>query len=306
MGLVDNTIVIRNVTTKTTTVVVTLPQYATLNNGGKGHMDDAWKYWAGFGVRPNPDGSPNWDEKDLICVDLTTGMLAGLVPYNDPRAAAAWLGMSPSGEYIVVVNFDLPDGTYPGSKVYARDFSGELVIQPTYSHGDFAIDAQGQEHYVYFAENGPDCDEFLEKTAGVDYDGVDLSTANLGFAVVAARLSDGRKRILTVLPWDVAAHASGLASRQRPYVLLSTYSAPTDEQTVYAREIFWLALDGSGTIVRVAHHHSDPVLAGPMGKDYFAEPQAIPSMDGSLVVWCSVWGDEFTHYDTYVMRQPWR
>jgi hypothetical protein len=55
---------------------------------------------------------------------------------------------------------------------------------------------------------------------------------------------------------------------------------------------------------RIAHHHSDQ-STGPSGKDYWAEPHATSSWDGSVVVFSSCWGSPFERYDLYRVTGRW-
>jgi hypothetical protein len=72
----------------------------------------------------------------------------------------------------------------------------------------------------------------------------------------------------------------------------------------FAREVFWLKMDGSGQVKRIAHHHSDQVAGGSMGKDYFAEPHATASWDGTVVAFSSTWGTPW-RYDFYTVTGGW-
>jgi hypothetical protein len=85
---------------------------------------------------------------------------------------------------------------------------------------------------------------------------------------------------------------------------VSTYTTPETDTHPYAREVFWLKLNGSGEIRHLAHHHSDQVEAGDK-KDYWAEPQATSSWDGNVVLFASVWGEPFQEYDLYTVTGHW-
>src|SRR4029453_19419697 len=99
--------------------------------------------------------------------------------------------------------------------------------------------------------------------------------------------------------WWFGTHFSGIASRAHPgWVLVSTYTEPRTQHYPFSREIFWLKLDGSGEVRRIAHHHSDQASHGGE-KDYWAEPHATSSWDGDLVVFSSVWETPWENYDFY-------
>jgi hypothetical protein len=132
-----------------------------------------------------------------------------------------------------------------------------------------------------------------------------------GAPLAMSRLRDGKKTILLPIGWEwFTPHFSGLASRTHPgWVLVSTYTAPSTPQLPFSREIFWLRLDGSRAVRRIAHHHSDLTFRstpwGGQEKDYFAEPQATSSWDGDVVLFSSVWGASFNHYDLYAVTGQW-
>jgi hypothetical protein len=124
-----------------------------------------------------------------------------------------------------------------------------------------------------------------------------------GFATV--RFRDGAKTFLLESHYWWAIHISGLASREHPgWALVSTYTTPSTAQHPLGREVFWLPLDGSGDVRRIAHHHSDVTIQSDK-KDYWAEPHASPSWDGSRVFFSSTWGDAYKRYDLYVVTGNW-
>jgi hypothetical protein len=82
----------------------------------------------------------------------------------------------------------------------------------------------------------------------------------------------------------------------------------------FAREIFWLALDGSQGVKRIAHHHSEVAVNAGV-PDVQAQPQATTTWDGQTVVFTSVWcatpvaadcqGASFGRYDVYTATGMW-
>jgi hypothetical protein len=207
--------------------------------------------------------------------------------------------MSPSGKYVVVM---WSDGK--GTLVYDPTLKNKRLLMSAHAHSDFAFDAQGNEVLVYHATEDAQLTE------------LGCPNPPSGSPIASARLSDGKKTILLgdcnsvdwkpkitgeMIGWGWwVPHFSGIASRRnRGWVLVSTYCSPGDAQQPFARAIFLLALDGSGTVKHVCHHHSDVALRGDE-KNYFAEAHSTSSWDGSLIVFASCWGSPWTRYDCYI------
>jgi hypothetical protein len=199
--------------------------------------------------------------------------------------------MSPSGKYVVAMWT-----TGEGARVYDRE---TLTVLRTafsdFAHSDFAFNSEGDEVLIYHVTSAKQLAELGNPS---------------GAPLAAARLADGHKTVLLSLDWALALHVSGIASHTRPgWVLVSTYTAPSTPQLPFRREIFWLRLDGSRAVRRIAHHHSDLTFRstpwGGQEKDYFAEPQATSSWDGDVVLFSSVWGASFNHYDLYAVTGQW-
>jgi hypothetical protein len=275
--------------------LMAFPQYSSIGTNEEGRPSDDWRYYAFLG---HHDGSV-----DIVVVDLEAKQtLATLANAGDPD----WAGMSPSGNNVVVM---WTDGQ--GTRLYDRDtLSYVRTLFSDYAHADFALDADGNEVLVYQAT----------ETAQIG----ELSCPNApdGSPIASARLLDGQKKILlgdcydanwnhiitgALVGWNwFTPHFSGIASRQHPgWILLSTYTGPQTDQNPFAREVFWLNLDGSGQVRRVAHHHSDQSVNADGDKDYWAEPHATSSWDGSTIVFASVWGQPFGEYDLYTVTGQW-
>ena len=75
------------------------------------------------------------------------------------------------------------------------------------------------------------------------------------------------------------------------WALIST-QGPDGKYPNHDFEIFWVKLDGSGDVRRVAHHHSSRKVGG-----YFAEQHAVTNRDGSKIIFTSNWdGKEISDY----------
>ncbi len=100
------------------------------------------------------------------------------------------------------------------------------------------------------------------------------------------RLEDGK--VTALLDPKLGPEADGLhvscRNLRRPgWAYVSFDNAPSYRGRRFCDEIVAVKLDGSGTVERLAHQHSDR-------SRYRAQSQAVPSPDGRRVMWSSNWG----------------
>lgn len=267
------------------------PQYTRVSTREEGRPSDDWRFYAFIGEKS--DGN-----NDLVVVDLTAKKILGVMPQDGDLD---WISMSPSGQYVVVM---WTDGQ--GTQLYTREFVPIRQVLSDYVHADFAFDATGHEVLVYQAASGGQIEE------------LGCPNPPNGAPIASAQLSNGQKKILLgdcnktdwspvlvgqFIGWNwFTPHFSGIASRAKPgWILVSTYTEPDNKQWPFSREVFWLALDGSGKVRHLAQHHSDVAYNSAGEKDYFAEPHATSSWDGSIVLVASVWGTPWKQYDLYTV-----
>jgi hypothetical protein len=272
-----------SVATGQSETLMNFPQYHYISTRDEGRPSDDWRYYAFIGYRDSSFSSADLVVADLVNKHILTTLANAGIP--------DWISMSPSGTYVVAQWM-----TGEGTCVYERDTLSALHYAfSDFAHSDFAIDAEGNEVIVYH----PTSTKQLAELGSPE-----------GAPLAMSRLSDAKKTILMNISWDMTPHFSGIASRVHPgWVLVSTYTGFDAPPQPFAREIFWLKLDGSGAVRRIAHHHSDQAfclsLSGEREKDYFAEPQATSSWDGKIVLFASVWGEPFKHYDLYAATGLW-
>lgn len=278
-----NEVRVFSLTTGQSATLMSFPQYQYISTRDEGRPSDDWRYYAFIGYRDSAFSSA-----DLVVADLVDKrILATLTNTGVPD----WISMSPLGTFVVAQWV-----TGEGTRIYNRETLSALRYAfSDFAHSDFAIDAAGSEVIVYHPTSTKQIAE-LGSPAGAP--------------LAMSRLADAKKTILLNISWDMTPHFSGLASRVHPgWVLVSTYTGLTTPSQSFSREIFWLKLDGSSTVRRVAHHHSDqafrPGQSGEAEKDYFAEPQATSSWDGKFVLFSSVWGEPFKQYDLYTVTGQW-
>lgn len=267
--------------------------YAFVSSNEEGRPSDDWRYYAAIGVKGD-------ETRDILVADLTTKTVIGKL--ENVGENIDWVGMSPSGAFVLAM---YTDGR--GTLVYNRAMVAQRQALSDYAHSDFAVGVDGQDYLVYVASSGPQVSE------------LGCPRPPNGSPLAAVRLFDAKKTILlgdcsdadwkaviigSFLGWGGAYHFSGIISRSRPgWVLVSSYAAPDVPQEPFSREIFLVSLDGSGAVERLAHHQS-LVANLPSGeRDYFAEPHASSSWDGSLVLFASTWGQTGQHYDLYSLTQ---
>ncbi len=172
-----------------------------------------------------------------------------------------WASVSASGNYIVV-NGSIDGDNADQTKIYdlegrpTGEFWGEAG-RP--SHYDLTLDADGEDIAVGVSKSKPD-------------DG----------RVIKRRLRDGKVTVLT--EGGYASHAS-TRNTGRPGWAYVTYQHPGPTWPPYWNEVVAVKLDGSGTVERIAHMHANT-------SDYLTEAHAVPSPDGSKVLWSSAWGAE--------------
>jgi hypothetical protein len=270
-------------------VLMAFPQYDSIGTNEEGRPSDAWDFYAFLGKRGGVT--------DLVVVDLIAKKVLGI---KQNVGEADWVSMSPSGKYVVVM---WADGQ--GTQVYTRELIPIRKLFSDYAHSDFAYDVQGNEVLVYEATQSKQLDE------------LGCPNAPNGTPIASVRLSDAKKTILlgdcqnsawaaviagAFRGWNwFTPHFSGIASRAKPgWVLVSTYSDAGTQQQPFAQEVFLLALDGSGRVQRLAHHHSTPYYETDGSKKYWDEPHATSSWDSSLILLTSNWGQD-NRYDIYTI-----
>jgi hypothetical protein len=179
-----------------------------------------------------------------------------------------WVGVSPLGRYVVVQW--VRDDTVPASGLELYDIeTGEFVrrLYTHHNHSDMGLSPEGRE-YMATSELA--------------------SPVNGNFPGLVIHWMDGGEPLhLRPMPWSRMAHLSC----QGPDGVVIV-SAGGEFDGAYKNEIYAVYLDGS--LRRLAHHRS---TAG----DYWVQPKASASPDGSRVIWSSDWLEEDA-IDAYVLE----
>ncbi len=120
----------------------------------------------------------------------------------------------------------------------------------------------------------------LSKQGGTHFDAcVTASGADDYSTIVSTELTTGRRTRL--LPGGLLSsiHVSCRNVDRSGWAYISHCFDPNDRPLVNNDEVFAIRLDGSGTVERFAHEHHSARAT------YAREPHAVPSRDGSRVLW---------------------
>lgn len=171
-----------------------------------------------------------------------------------------WVSISASGKYVVI------NGVMDGGRDRTRILTLEgKPVGETWeeygrpSHYDLTIDADGEDIAVGVSQSAPDMGRVIKR-----------------------RLRDGEVTVLT--PGGFASHTS-TRNTSLPGWAYATYQTRSKDWPPFYDEVVAVKLDGSMTIRRLAHLRTRLL-------DYETEAQAVPSPDGSRVLWASNWEAE--------------
>lgn len=171
--------------------------------------------------------------------------------------------VSPTGELIISYSMATSERKSLRRRIFTTD--GELLQAWTEyerpGHGDFAIDNSGDEVFVGRSKSEPQ-----------------------QWQIIKRRLRDGL--VTTLSPPCTASHVSA-RNLQDPRWVFATFTEGRNRPgfAPYRSEISAVAIDGSGTVRRLAKTNAVP-------NGYLTEPHGSPSPDGRRVIFASNWGDK--------------
>jgi len=223
---------------------------------GEGNLSDDDRYAALFAIRAGGG-------VDILVYDLVEDRVVGRHAFRhssvgDGGATFNNVAMSQSGKRVIIEFNRQGDGARSGIASFDRRL-GDRVHLSTQggTHFDACVDATGAETIV----------------VGSD----DSST------LVSVGLTDGKPTRLLPKGLLTSVHISCRNVNRPGWAYISEYADPQAPKLANHDEVFALKLDGSGTVERFAHEfHSGRAM-------YEREPQAVPSRDGSRVLWASDW-----------------
>jgi hypothetical protein len=251
-------------------------------------------------MNPSRDGRfvALFDESRMFVVDMDPqpplpsfasgnqriGPVAAIPPCglkDDGDHRVTWVAVSPSSRYVVVHYrgdhlrvFDLDPATLA---ISARAMPADSPLAPGLDpaagfvmglgHSDMTLNPfDGNEDVIV----GQRRDDYPRVVGGV----------SLG-SVVMVRLKDGRVASLTDPEKEASSFHVSARNFDRPGWVYVTFRPGTGKR--FGDEIVAFKLDGSRSVERLGHTHSDAE------KLYRAEPHAVPSRDGRRVVFASNW-----------------
>jgi hypothetical protein len=223
-------------------------EYETVRGKLEGNMDAGGRYYALIGKK----GS----ELQAFVYDVTKDAVSKKLDVT-AKMADDWISVTPSGKYVVLMGGD-------HSRVYDIQMNHLLDLpRGSFGHADLCTTADGRDVMVY---------------DGADHqlDG----NRNLNMADLAT----GKVVKLVRIGWGTTPHVSCRNTQMPGWALIST-QGPDKKYPNLDFEIFWVKLDGSGEVRRVAHHRSDRENGG-----YFAEQHAVASRRGDKIIFSSNWG----------------
>ncbi len=212
------------------------------------------------------EGGISDDDRYVALIGTTSGGSRHLITYsiaaNSLVADIAVSGInnaqiSRKGTYVVVTNN--PTGTARGQGVerYTRDLSSRINLSPYGRHGDNALDAAGNE--IFVSNNAPN--------------------------VVAYNLATGGgRRLLSGTTAFEYGHVSGRNIKRPGWIYLSVFDNSATAGRPGHDQVVAVKTDGSGVVeVFAFSHHTNT-------SNYAMQPQAVPSPDGTRVLFATEWG----------------
>ncbi|NIK91888.1 T9SS type A sorting domain-containing protein [Mangrovimonas sp. CR14] len=256
-GTSGNKFVQYNVSTDQTTVLHTFSNYSSIDFGyGEGTQDNNDQYVGLIG-----------NGNTLIVYDIQNDNVVGTK--NIPDGDLDWFSVSSLGNYAIASWRPDGSGTTQGMKRYNIDMTNETHIYDYTAHGDFGIDASGNEVFVQYGND---------------------STWNDEYYLVMIRFSNAQITPLYYYPQSIHGESGiwgghiSCRNINRPGWAYVSEGCCTDHPTA-SREIFAIKLDASNTVERYAKHHSD------YDSGYGHESMAVPNRNGTKVIFASNWNN---------------
>lgn len=187
--------------------------------------------------------------------------------------------ISPTGRYVLCTQ-ELPGDV---DQAYIFSVDGEPVQQwlehHRPGHGDMTVDPDGRDVYVGVSKSDPDL-----------------------YHIIKRRLEDGTVTVLA--PYGQGQHVSVRNISRAGWAFVTYAGSVSDvlasdaDSTPFYQEVVAIRTDGSGEARRlVATRNAE--------HDYWSEPHASPSPDGTKIIWSSNWGKAGAPVSDYVTHVDW-
>jgi hypothetical protein len=222
-------------------------EYDTARGKLEGNLDSGGRYYALIGKKGK--------NMEAFVYDVLNNKVSNRISVTE-RMADDWISVSPSGKYVVIMGGDR-SRVYDINMNHLRD-----LPQGSFGHADLCLKADGSEAMVF--------------------DGADLQLDH-NRNINIADLATGEISVLTRIGWGATPHVSCRNQNLPGWALIST-QGPDQKYPNHDFEIFWVKMDGSGQVRRIAHHHSSRENGG-----YFAEQHAVSNRAGSKIIFSSNW-----------------
>jgi hypothetical protein len=224
-------------------------EYDTARARLEGNLDREGRYYALLGYKGK--------QIEAFVYDLVKDRVSRRLPVTG-KMADDWISVSQSGRYVVLMGGDR-------SRVYDIEMNHLRDLPDgSFGHADLCLTADGRDVMVY---------------DGADHQLGPHRNVNM------IDLASGKAIALVRIGWKSTPHVSCRNVDHPGWALIST-QGPDSRYPNHDFEIFWVKLDPSAEVRRVAHHHSDRENGG-----YFAEQHAVTNRDGTKIVFASNWGD---------------
>lgn len=226
--------------------------------GGRweGNMDKSGQFYAMIGQGSN--GS------EAFVYDVINNQLSQRVNVDAiENEGIDWISISQNGNFVVLMG-DSHSYIYD----HNMNYLGRLPLG-SYGHADLCSLADGREVMVY---------DGADHVVAADGD----RWVNMAYLDTVSGDDTGTVVPLVKIGWSTAPHVSCRNTQFPGWALISNQG---DGSNNYDKEIFWMKLDGSGEVRRVAHHYSDRDTGG-----YFAEQHAVTNKHGTKIIYASNYG----------------
>jgi len=289
---IENKLYSLNVGSGPKKLLFTFPGYSFVGTKGEGNLSLDGRFLALVG-QVYQESNQQVQFKDLLVFDLASNLVSAKLALPAGLQAFDWVSISPKGTYVVVDYADGVSQRFHGLEVYDRALKFLWQKPLGAGHSDLAVDVNGEEVLVMDSYD-PDLNQNLVKKF---------------------RLSDGTETRLLAMSALFDQHISCQNLKKSGWCLISTFDYvqrltdnPPAGWLPFEDEIFFLKLDGSGSVERLGHHRSrrfSPATPDSDKSNYFAEPHATVSRNGDRVLFGSNWREaiaDLAGVDGYVLQ----
>lgn len=245
---------------------------ARLTTGDEGRPSEDSRYW-GWMVKTSAFGMLG-----LMVWDKQTDSVVGSLVYPGGVSAPNWVGMTPSGAFLVVAGGEeIVGGAAVKGRAYKRDFSDWTWTTCWGQHEDVLKGQNGNDYYVSAQVAGCDGDGLFYYVELGDESGVGPDWVSQNYAT-RHKLSYG----VYVGGGYNGFHINGTAYDLPGTFLVSTSDCQYSNcPNTYSDRLVRYNIDGSAPVV-IARTYNTYV-------NYWTEVFGASSRDGSLVIWGGNW-----------------